>query len=355
MRNHSKCRQLRRLRIRNIILNTLCSGIALAGAVFGIRIFLRHHNYDITNDAYVDQYIVPINVRVSGYVSDVYFTEHQYVHKGDTLLIIDNREYSIKLEEAQARLMDAEGMKNIIYAEKSISDKNISVVDAKISEAESELWQCRHDLQRYERLLDEESVSRHQYEKVKTEYDTALARLTSLRRQKEAAVLTSREKESRVKTAEAMILQRQAEVDMAELNLTYTIIRAPFNGYIGQRTLEHGQYIQAGQSISNLTRDEHKWITAHYLESQITNIHLGQRVKIKIDAYSEWNISGIVTAISEATGSKYSRIPIDNSAGNFVKVQQRIPVRIDIDTVFADKMKYLRAGMMVETAACKTE
>lgn len=355
MSNRSKYRQLWRRRIRNIVLNTFCCAIALVGAMYGVRIFLRHHNYEITNDAYVDQYVIPLNVRISGYVDKVCFTEHQYIRKGDTLLVIDNREYSIKLEEAKARLMDAEGSKNIVYAKKETSDKSIAIVDAKIAEVESQLWQCSQDLKRYERLLREESVSRHQYEEVKTAHDTAMARLSSLRRQKEAAVLASREKQTRIKTSEAVILQRQAEVDMAELNLTYTVVTAPFDGHVGQRSIEPGQFVQAGQSISDITRDECKWITAYYLESQISNIRLGQRVKIKVDAYDEWDITGTVTAISEATGSRYSKIPVDNSAGNFVKVQQRIPVRIDIDAVFTDKMKCLRAGMMVETAAFKKE
>lgn len=122
---------------------------------------------------------------------------------------------------------------------------------------------------------------------------------------------------------------------------------------MGRRSLEEGQYIQAGQSISYLVRENQKWITANYKETQIGNIYLGQKVRIKVDAYKDKKIMGIVTAISEATGSKYALIPTDNSAGNFVKIQQRIPVRIDLVDVEKEDLDLLRAGMMVEVAAIK--
>jgi len=138
---------------------------------------------------------------------------------------------------------------------------------------------------------------------------------------------------------------------MAKLNLSYTVVTAPYDGFMGRRTLENGQFIQAGQTVSNIIRGNEKWITANYKETQIANIYVGQEVRIKGDAFKGKVFHGKVTAISEATGSKYSLLPTDNSAGNFVKVQQRIPVRIDLtDISFADKA-LLRAGMMVETEA----
>ena len=132
-----------------------------------------------------------------------------------------------------------------------------------------------------------------------------------------------------------------------------SVVTAPFDGYMGRRSLEEGQYIQAGQSISYLVRENQKWVTANYKETQIGNIYLGQKVRIKVDAYKDKKITGIVTAISEATGSKYALIPTDNSAGNFVKIQQRIPVRIDLVDVDKEDLDLLRAGMMVEVAAIK--
>ncbi len=129
------------------------------------------------------------------------------------------------------------------------------------------------------------------------------------------------------------------------------MLTAPYDGYVGRRTLEPGQLVQAGQTISYLVRSRDKWITANYKETQIANIYIGQPVSIKVDALPGKVFHGTVTAISEATGSKYSLVPTENSAGNFVKVQQRIPVRIDLDDVNNEEMGMLRAGMMVITEA----
>ena len=131
------------------------------------------------------------------------------------------------------------------------------------------------------------------------------------------------------------------------------MLTAPYDGYMGRRTLELGQYVQAGQTISYLVRSEEKWITANYKETQIIHIFIGQEVRVKVDALPGRVFRGRVSAISEATGSKYSLVPTDNSAGNFVKVQQRIPVRIELEGVSREDMALLRAGMMVETEALR--
>ena len=153
--------------------------------------------------------------------------------------------------------------------------------------------------------------------------------------------------------AEAGILRAEAALDLANLNLSYTVVTAPYSGYMGRRTLETGQYVNAGQTLSYIVRQSGKWITANYRETQIANIYIGQPVRIKVDGLPGRILHGHVTAISEATGSKYSLVPTDNSAGNFVKVQQRIPVRIDFDRIDDKSMELLRAGMMVETEALK--
>lgn len=206
---------------------------------------------------------------------------------------------------------------------------------------------------RYENLIRDESVSRQQYEQVKADYDATKARYEALLHQKEAAQSQFKETTRRQTGAEANILGREAALDMARLNLSYTVLTAPYDGYMGRRSLETGQYVQAGQTISYLVRSSDKWITANYRETQIAHIYIGQPVCIKVDAFPNRVFHGTVTAISEATGSKYALVPTDNSAGNFVKVQQRIPVRIRIDDASDEEMGTLRAGMMVETEALR--
>lgn len=337
----------------NITLNTISIVLALAGILWAGNFFLRYYRYEITNDATIEQYITPINARVSGYIKEIRFTEHRFVHAGDTLLIIDDREFRIRKMDAEAALMDAKNSESVLSSNIVTSSTNVAVSDANIEEAKARLWKSERDVQRYKNLLDAEAVSQQQYEQVKSDYEAQEAHLDALLKQKESLKSTSTETTKRQGNAEANILRRQADLDMAKLNLSYTVITAPYDGYVGRRTLETGQLIQAGQTITNLIKNDQKWVIANYREMQIEDIYIGQKVRIKVDAVSNETFQGRVTAISEATGSKYSMLPTDNSAGNFVKIQQRIPVRIDFENISNEDMQKLRAGMMVTTEAIK--
>jgi membrane fusion protein (multidrug efflux system) len=348
-----KKKRLIKLRIRNITMNTVCILIALTGISWTVNFFWKYVNYEITNDAMVDQYISPINVRASGYIKEVRFTAHQFVKTGDTLLIVDDREARIKLKDAQAALMEAYASRDILGSGIQTSQENISVQEANIAETKARLWQMEQDYHRYANLLKEESVSRQQYEQVKADYEAMKARYQALLKQKNAVQSQYSETTKKKASVEASILRKESELEMAELNLSYTVVTAPYDGYMGRRTLEPGQLVQSGQTISYLVRSNDKWITANYKETQIANIHIGQKVIVKVDAFDNRLFHGTVTAISEATGSKYSLVPTDNSAGNFVKIQQRIPVRIDLNDATPEDMEQLRAGMMAVTEALK--
>lgn len=348
-----KRHKLKKVRVRNIVLNTVCICLAGSGLWWTATYFWRYVNYEVTNDAFVDQYVAPLNVRVSGYVEEVRFREHQYVHRGDTLLVLDNREYRIKVKEAEAALLDARGSQEVLHSGIETSHTHIVVQDANIAEAKAKLWQLEQDYHRFERLLEEESVPEQQYEQAKAAYEAAKARYQALAAQKRAAMSQYAETSKKTTSAEAAVLRKEAALDLAKLNLSYTVLTAPYDGYMGRRTLEPGQYVQAGQTISYLVRSKDKWITANYKETQIARIYIGQQVRIKVDALPGKLFHGKVSAISEATGSKYSLVPTDNSAGNFVKVQQRIPVRIELEDISSEEMAQLRAGMMVETEALR--
>lgn len=344
---------LRRLRLRNITVNLTCILLAGSGIVWAIDYFWKYIHYEITNDATVEQYITPLNIRVAGYVKEIRFTEHQYVHAGDTLLVLDDREYRIRVKNAEAEYMDAKGNKEVLLASIESSQTNIAIRNAEIEETHIRLKQQSKEYRRYENLMKDESVSQQQYEQIKANYDATKARYEALLHQKEAAQSQFTETSRRQTGAEASILQREAALDMARLNLSYTVLTAPYDGYMGRRSLEIGQYVQAGQTISYLVKSSNKWITANYRETQIAHIYIGQPMRIKVDAFPGRIFHGTVTAISEATGSKYALTPTDNSAGNFVKMQQRIPVRIRIDDASPEEMETLRAGMMVETEALR--
>ena len=164
---HLKYKRLKQRRRRNIILNIVCVIIAGSGLAWTANYFWRYISYEITNDAFVDQYIAPINVRVGGYIQEVRFREHQFVHQGDTLVVLDNREYLIKQKEAQAALLNARGSRGVLASGIQTSHTRIAEQDANLAEAKAKLWQAQQDYKRYERLLHEESVPEQQFEQAR--------------------------------------------------------------------------------------------------------------------------------------------------------------------------------------------
>lgn len=342
------------LKKRNFILNTICIILALAGIIWLSRFFFRYGKYEITNDAFVDQYMAPLSIRASGYVRDVRFTEFQEVAAGDTLLVLEKDEYLIRQHDAQAALAEAYGNLEVLEYTILAARQNMDARDAEIDEKKARLWQLEQDDQRYESLILSDAVSRQQYEQMKAEYKATEAMIKVLESTSAAAQAQFEEAKSRKKSLEAVIRQKEADLEMARLDLSYTVLTAPYDGVVGRRTLEPGQYVRNGQVVTYLVRSHDKWVTANFRETQISNIHVGQKVRIKVDAYRNKTFRGTVTAISEATGSKYSLVPTDNAAGNFVKIQQRIPVRIDLEEVSPQEMAALRAGMMVVVEAIKS-
>lgn len=319
-----------------------------AGATVIVTMF-TDNGVERTDDAQVEQYISPVNVKVAGYIKEIRFTEHQFVHKGDTILIIDDREYAIALKQAEAQLMDARSGRKVIGNSVNTASSSATVLDASIEEAELRVEKLERDYRRYSALLEKKASTPVIVEQYKTELDMAKARVSALKRQREAARSTVSEVSQRQENADAAILRAEAAVDMARLNLSYTVITAPADGYLGRRTIEQGQLVSPGQTITTLIPDGKKWVVANFKETQMARIRPGQKVEITVDAMPGKQFAGTVTAISQATGSKYSMVPTDNSAGNFVKIQQRVPVRIDFnDSLSATDNKNMAAGMMCE-------
>ena len=212
-----KKRKLKKMRARNIILNMVCVCLAVSGLWWTITYFWRYINYEVTNDAFVDQYVAPLNIRASGYIKDIRFKEHQYVRQGDTLLVLDNREYQIKVKEAEAALLDAHGLQDVLHSGIETSHTNIAVQDANIAEAKAKLWQLEQDYHRFERLLKEESVPEQQYEQTKAAYEAAEARYQALVAQKQAALSQYAETSKKTTGVQAGILRKEADLETGKL------------------------------------------------------------------------------------------------------------------------------------------
>ena len=336
-----------RLTIINLLLFTAVAGVF----VWAIRSYYHMGESNYTNDAQIDAFINPVNTRVGGYIKEIRFKEHQHVKKGDTLLIIDDSELKTQLAQAEAAYMTAKASRNMTSSSINTVGNSMNVVDANIASAKARLSNAEVNFKRFQRLLAEESVTQQQYEQVKTEYDAQSAQFEALLNQRKTSSLSIVEVGKRLEVNAAEIKRAEAALEMAKLNMSYAVITAPADGVVGRRTLNEGQLIQPGQPVASLVRSDSKWVTANFLEKQLDKVKIGQKLNIKVDALDGRSYEGVVAAISEATGSRYSAIPVDNSTGNFVKVQQRIPIRIEFSEANkADDLEMLRVGMNVEVS-----
>ena len=239
----------------------------------------------------------------------------------------------------------------VIDATLQTTQNSASVYEASIAEIEIRLAKLEKDRQRYENLLKRNAATPIQLEQIETEYEATRKKLELQSASKKLPCRALRKFPIAEKVTDAAIQRATAALEMARLNLSYTVVLAPCDGKLGRRALEEGQYIGAGQSITYILPDTQKWVIANYKETQVENLHVGQEVRITVDAISDKEFTGKITAISGATGSKYSLVPTDNSAGNFVKIQQRIPVRIDFTNLSSEDNERLAAGMMVVVKA----
>ena len=321
----------------------------IAGVIWVVMQFLVVGSSRYTNNAQVKRHIVPVNSRVQGYIKNIRFEEYQYVNKGDTLLVIDNSEYLYRLAQAEANYANAIAGRGITGTTINTTKNNLSVSDAGIEEIKVRLEHAATNLRRYENLLKQESVTKDQYDNVKTEYDATKAKYDMLVRQKKTTALVGEEQTQRLSQNDANIKQAKAALDIAELNLSYTAIIAPCSGIVGRKDLQIGQLIQPGQSVVTVVDDSNVWVVANYKEKQTRNIQIGNEVEIEIDAIPDIKFKGKVSAMSQATGSASSLVPTDNSTGNFVKIEQRIPIRLEFTAENSkEDISRLKAGMSAE-------
>ena len=339
--------KLRKQRRRQYLASAFGVIILLIGLYQIAMLFLDYRFKETTNDAQIEQYISPVNLRASGYIKKIYFTEHQSVKKGDTLMVLDDREYKIRVMEAEAALKDAMAGASVIDHTLQTTQTSASVFEASISEVEIRLAKLEKDRKRYENLLQRNAATPIQLEQIETEYEALKEKLEGLKRQQKAAFSGVNEVSTRKLNTEAAIQRTQAALDMAKLNLSYTVVVAPCDGKLGRRAIEEGQFVSAGQTITYILPDTQKWVIANYKETQVEDLYVGQEVNLTVDAISDKEFKGKITAISGATGAKYSLVPTDNSAGNFVKIRQRVPVRIDFVDLSEEDNERLAAGMMV--------
>ena len=334
------------------IYNIFVLVLLLIGAWLVVNHFVHFGDGEFTDNATVQQHITPVNTRVGGFIKEIRFNEYQPVHKGDTLVIIEDSEFRLQLAQAEANLQREMAGGEATTSGIGVTRQNMSVSDAGIDEARVRLDNARQDDQRYAQLLKADAVTQQQYDQIHTNYLAAKARYEKVVRSRATLNRTEQEQGHRLSQNKAAIEVAQAQIKLARLNLSYTVITATADGVVGKKNIHVGQLVQPGQAMVDIVDNSELWVVANYRETQLPGISLGAKVSIKADAVPDVEFEGTVERISDATGSAFSVIPQDNATGNFVKVEQRIPVRIRLEGDKANIAR-LRAGMNVECTVNK--
>lgn len=333
--------------------------LVAAGGWFGFSKYTHAQHHEETDDAHVEANISPVIPRISGYVAEVRVVDNQRVKKGDTLLVLDSRDLKIKVEQAEAALSTAKSNLGAARATTSVATANVAssqasigTIDAQIETAKVNVWRATQDFNRYANLIKDHSITQQQYEQAQAAKQTAENSLRVLQQQRrEAAQQTaavasqSGATSQQINVAGSIIKQRQVDVDDARLNLSYAVIIAPADGLVSKINIQPGQFIQAGQSLFSVVLNNDLWVVANFKETQFSRMQIGQKVTVHIDAFSKHDFDAELTSFSPATGSSFAVLPPDNATGNFVKVVQRLPVKIEFTNKNDTILKRLRPGM----------
>lgn len=333
----------------HVFVRVVASTLIISGVVLGIWFYIFNANNEETNDAQIEQYVTPIMSRITGYVQEVRYEENQFVRKGDTLIIIDNREYKSKLDAALADVVLAQN--NSVVAERNVATtaSATAISESQLNAEKTNLWKTKLEYERYKALVAEDAATQQQLEKVNADYQAAQAHYQEMKNRILMANLSTSQAAANVPSVQTIIQAKQAMADNAALFFSYTVIIAPYDGWVGKKTIQNGQLIKEGQSVVSIVSKE-KWIVANFKETQLQYLQVGQEVSIVADAVKDVDFVGTISSISPASGARFSLLPPDNATGNFVKIEQRIPVKIKLDETNTNAT-FLRAGMNVKVIA----
>lgn len=343
--------------------NIVVVALLVLGAIYACSRFIHLGSTEYTDNAMVHRNLTPVNTRVQGFIKEVRFSEFQYVHKGDTLVVLEDAEYRLALAQAEAGVKGQKSGTSAVSASMNTIERNVSVASAGvqvasagIAEAKVGMENAKKEYDRFAALLQKGAVTQQQFDNVKTQYEqatsryqAAVARMTQASASRQATAGVNNEQQHRLGQSMAGESVAEAQLNLARLNLSYTVITAPCDGYVGRKTIHVGQLVQPGQLLLNVIDQTSVWVIANYRETQMMHIAEGAAVEFEADAIPGVTFKGVVKSISSASGAAYSNMPVDNATGNFVKVEQRVPVRIELtEDNSVEDVKRLLSGLNVE-------
>ncbi|EOC1286737.1 HlyD family secretion protein [Cronobacter muytjensii] len=329
-------------------------GIVVIIMVVGALIWwLMTRNLETTDDAFIEGDAVTVAPKVAGYVTELRVKDNQRVKKGDLLVVIDPRDATAQRDQARAQLSLAESQLHQAQAQLALAKVQYPAqrdqAKAQVLRAEAELANARAEYQR-QRGVDPRATSRQNIDAASAQLRSAEAGLANAKAQLEVAEqvqLQIRQQETNVEARESQVAQARAQLQTAELNLSYTEVRAPFDGFVTKRNVQNGTLVQAGSALFSLVSPE-IWVVANFKESQLERMRPGNKVAISVDAFPDLELEGHVESIQQGSGSRFSAFPAENATGNFVKIVQRVPVKIVIDKGLENWDQPLPLGLSVE-------
>ncbi|SNC77288.1 membrane fusion protein, multidrug efflux system [Hymenobacter gelipurpurascens] len=326
--------------------------VLLVGGYFGWQRYQFGQAHEETDDAQVEGDVYPILPRVSGPVLEVKVEDNQPVKKGDVLVTVDPADYQQRVNAAEAALAAAQA--NVVAARAGVgtASANVSSAQSAIGVSDANRARLQKDLKRSEFLRKEDIIPQSEYDAVQANLKSTSAQRATAQQQVRVAQQQVTAARQQIAVAEAVVKQRQADLDNAKLQLSYATITAPGNGIISKKGVQPGQVVSPNQQLMGIVASDRTWVVANFKETQLENMRVGQPVTIEVDAYPNEEFTGKIESLSAATGARFALLPPDNASGNFVKVTQRVPVKIVLDKV--DPEHPLRAGMSV-TATVKTK
>jgi len=328
--------------IRKIVIGTLL----VVALYFGGKKVVFSITHETTDNAQIETSIVPVLTRIAGYVKTISIKDYDSVGQNQLVAEIDDAELQMQLEEQKADLQQS--LADVSNAQAQLENgilalkNNKGLIDLKTIKQKK----SNNDLNRDQNLFKEQAITRKQLEETEFQLSSSNQELSNA--QTELATANNRIAVLRqnVNRAMALIDMKKTKIKETELKLSYTKIITPSAGKIGKKNINIGQFVQAGTPLFSIVNDSSYWIVANFKESQLESLQEGKKVNIRLDAFADLVIDGTIVSLSDATGAKFSLLPPDNSSGNFIKVTQRIPVKIAINNQAAFKNK-LRAGMSV--------
>jgi len=325
--------------------------IVLACATIGGSKWWYLQNHETTDDAQLETHVIPVVPRVSGFVEKIYVDDEKAVKVGDTLFTLDARDLEIKVRQAEADFIAAQASskQGVAGAGVQLAESNKSTAEANQAAAKADLDKANKNAARIRELAQKEIASKQQLDDAEATVQAMQARYQAATQQVQGFGFGTISANAQVRSADARMVAAKANLDAAKLQLSYAVILAPQNGHIAKKNLEVGQLLSPNQAVMSIVMDERVWVVANFKETQLHDIKAGQDVEVDVDAYADHKFHGKVSSIQYATGSRFSLLPADNASGNFTKVVQRVPVRIEINS--DDMVGYrLLPGMSVAVA-----